>query len=521
MPVVDDPTPPPSTGPGQARSSAPPPPATPSPPASSTSPPSPLTSSAPPPLPTPPTSSGDEPGRSPQRRSAGLFRAFWRWHFYASVIVIPVLLVLAVTGLIYLFRFQLEPLLHSDLLRVDPAPTVVQTYETQRLAVAQARPGDAVVSMTEPAEPDHSTRFTVETPDGEVRDVFVDPYTATVLGSLDPDTTVSGAAVRLHGDLMVGRAGDLVLELGSCWAIVMALTGYYLFVRGWRARRRSRRRGVRGAWLRSGHAHTGAAVGVSLLFLLVSGLPWTGVWGEQAQRLATSSGSSLWSEDEGALSNPTSTLDESLPHSHRAVPWAQEETPVPRSGTPDGTVAVADVDTAVAVAGGAGLGRPLTVALPGDETGVFSAVGYAFDDPGRERTVHVDQYSGQVAGSYGYDDYPVLAKVVSQSIAVHEGRRFGTLNLVLTTVFCLAIVVSCVTGPMMWWRRRPRGTGVVGAPRGRMPLAATPALAVLVVALAVLLPVFGVSLAVVLALEWLVLRRAQWSRRVFGIPTPG
>ncbi|MGL5862436.1 MAG: PepSY-associated TM helix domain-containing protein, partial [Phycicoccus sp.] len=338
------------------------------------------------PRPTPSPSSGTEPDRPAQRRGGGLFRAFWRWHFYASVIVIPVLLVLAVTGLIYLFRFQLEPLLHADLMRVNPAAgATVQTYESQRLAVAQERPGDAVVSMTEPAERDHSTRFTVETPDGEVRDVFVDPYTAEVLGSLDPDTTVSGAAVRLHGDLMAGRAGDLVLELGACWAIVMALTGYYLFARGWRARRRNRRRGVGGARLRSGHAYTGAVVGVGLLFLVVSGLPWTGVWGEQAQRLATTSGSSLWSEDEGALSDPASTLDESLPHSHRAVPWAQEETPVPRSGEPDGEVAVADVDTAVAVAGGAGLGRPLTVALPGDESGVFSAVGYAFEDPGRER----------------------------------------------------------------------------------------------------------------------------------------
>ncbi|MGL4745459.1 MAG: PepSY-associated TM helix domain-containing protein [Dermatophilaceae bacterium] len=451
-----------------------------------------------------------------------MFRAFWRWHFYASVIVIPVLLLLAVTGLIYLFRFQVEPLLHPDLMRVDPvAGAAAQTYESQRLAVAQARPDDAVVSMTEPAEPDRSTRFTVETPDDAVRDVFVNPYTAEVLGSLDPDTTLSGAAVRLHGDLMVGRAGDLVLELGACWAIVMALTGYYLFVRGWRARRRQRQRGALGARLRTGHAYTGAAVGIGLLFLVVSGLPWTGVWGEQAQRLATSSGSSLWSEDQGALSDPTSSLDESLPHSHRAVPWAQEETPVPRSVEPGGEAAVADVDTAVAVAGGAGLARPLTVALPADESAVFSAVGYAFEDPGRERTVHVDQYSGKVAGSYGYEDYPVLAKAVSQGIAVHEGRRFGTLNMVLTTMFCLAVVVSCVTGPVMWWRRRPRGTGAVGAPRGRMPLVATPALAVLVIALALFLPVFGASLAVVLALEWLVLRRARWSRRVFGIPTPG
>ncbi|MGH8905718.1 MAG: hypothetical protein ACRD0K_04205 [Egibacteraceae bacterium] len=34
----------------------------------------------------------------------GLYRAVWRWHFYAAAFVIPVLVMLAVTGMIHLFR---------------------------------------------------------------------------------------------------------------------------------------------------------------------------------------------------------------------------------------------------------------------------------------------------------------------------------------------------------------------------------------------------------------------------------
>jgi uncharacterized iron-regulated membrane protein len=96
---------------------------------------------------------------------------------------------------------------------------------------------------------------------------------------------------------------------------------------------------------------------------------------------------------------------------------------------------------------------------------------------------------------------------VSQGIALHEGRRFGTVNFWLTALFCAAVIVSCVSGPLMWWRRRPRGAGSVGAPRGRMPFAASPLLAVLVVGLAVLLPVFGASLVLVLLLDRFVVRR--------------
>jgi uncharacterized iron-regulated membrane protein len=457
--------------------------------------------------------------RKTARQTTGLFRAFWRWHFYASVVVVPVLLVLAVTGLVYLFRFQIEPLVHPDLLRVDHAQgQLTQPWQTQLEAVQAEAPGATVVSFTEPGGVDESARFTVETAEGLTRDLFVDPYAVRVLGSLDPDSTISGTAVRLHADLMAGRLGDTVIELGACWAIVMAVTGYYLLARGRRARRRQREAGAPGARLRTTHARTGAFVGAGLLLLVVSGLPWTGVWGEQVQRLATDRGSSLWSEDPGALSNPTSTLDESLPHSHHAVPWAQGKSPVPQSN-PDSSgdkVSVANLDTAVEVGDRAGLAHPVTVALPSDDRGVYSVIGYAFDDPAAERTVHVDRFGGEVVSAYGYEDYPALAKVVSQGIAVHEGRRFGTVSFWLTALFCVAVVVSCVTGPVMWWRRRPRGAGAVGAPRGRMPLASSPLLAVLVVGLAIVLPVFGASLVLVLLLDRVVIRRVPRLSQAFG-----
>ena len=50
------------------------------------------------------------------------------------------------------------------------------------------------------------------------------------------------------------------------WALVMALSGYYLFARGAVARRRNRRRGRPGAGLRSRHAALGSVVGVGLLY---------------------------------------------------------------------------------------------------------------------------------------------------------------------------------------------------------------------------------------------------------------
>ena len=37
-----------------------------------------------------------------------LYRRVWRWHFYAGLFVLPFILVLSVTGAIYLFKPQLD-----------------------------------------------------------------------------------------------------------------------------------------------------------------------------------------------------------------------------------------------------------------------------------------------------------------------------------------------------------------------------------------------------------------------------
>jgi len=463
----------------------------------------------------------------------GWFRAFWRWHFYAAFLVVPVLLVLSGTGLVYLLRFQLEPLLHADLMKVDQPAGMdfTQPYDAQLAAVEREYPDATVMSMTEPSGPDRSTVFSVVHEDGSPRDVFVSPWGAEVLGDLNPDATLSGYAVRLHADLMAGTLGDRVTELAACWAIVMALTGYVLFWKGRVARRRRRQARAPGARLRSTHALVGSVVGVGVLMLLVSGLPWTGVFGGKAQELATAGGSSLWSTDPGAASNPTSRLDESLPHSHaHEVPWGMGASEVPRSGEPEqdaGHDSVANVDTAIAVADDAGLRHPMTVALPtsggagghgshsgGGGTDVFSVIGYAFDAPTDERTVHVDRWSGEVASTYGFDDYPTLARVVSHGIGLHEGRSLGLWSFWGALLMCVGVVVLCVTGPLMWWRRRPSGS--LGAPRGRMPLRGSPLLLTGLVALGVLLPLFGLSVLVVLVLDHVVVRRVPALAGWFG-----
>ena len=55
--------------------------------------------------------------------ASDLYRAVWRWHFYAGLLVLPFLITLAVTGALYLFRDEIDALVHADLKRVEVAAT--------------------------------------------------------------------------------------------------------------------------------------------------------------------------------------------------------------------------------------------------------------------------------------------------------------------------------------------------------------------------------------------------------------
>ena len=57
------------------------------------------------------TTISDEFGPPPGR----LHDAVWRWHFYAAFLVVPFVILQAITGSVYLFKPQLDPLWqHSD-----------------------------------------------------------------------------------------------------------------------------------------------------------------------------------------------------------------------------------------------------------------------------------------------------------------------------------------------------------------------------------------------------------------------
>ncbi|BAV96118.1 PepSY-associated TM helix domain-containing protein [Lysobacter enzymogenes] len=439
----------------------------------------------------------------------GFYRSVWRWHFYAGLLVMPLLLVLALTGAVYLFHDEIEDTAHASL-RFAPQRSADLPLSRLIAAARAAYPGE-VTRIDVPADPRRTAQVFVTPTRGEPLRVFVDPGSARVHGAFVYTHTLVGFADTVHGSLMLGRVGDALVELAACWALLLIATGAYLWWprgRGWRAALWPdwRARG-RGFW-RSLHASVGAWTAALIVFLILTGLPWAGVWGDLLRAGLQPLGLGYPAEHRHHVA--------AAPRIGQAVsdaPWTLRDAPLPAShahhhhGDSAGARDVG-IDAVARTLAARGLRADYRLSLPRGSDGVYTAVVYP-DRPQGQRTVHVDRYTGAVAGDTGFADYGLGAKAVELGVQLHMGRYFGRANQIVMLLPCIGIVVLSLSGAWMWWRRRPRGR--LGAPPAPAP-ARLRTVAAIALGCGLLFPLLGASLLLVYALDRLLIARVpRWA----------
>ena len=245
-----------------------------------------------------------------------LYRTIWRWHFYAGLLVMPFILILSISGAIYLFKPQIERWEERAFRGLGTAGAV---SAQRQLGVAMAaHPGARFHAYRLPENPGDAAMIHLAPParGAAMIDVFVSPQ-GRILGSFDPDSRIAPTLAKFHGSLFLGKAGDWLVELAASWAIVMILSGLYLWwpeSRGFAGVLWPRlNRGSRTAW-RDIHAVTGFWVAGLALVLLLTGLPWAGVWGQAFRTVRAEFG---WVQ--GPQNWKNGSADPHAHHDHRAM----------------------------------------------------------------------------------------------------------------------------------------------------------------------------------------------------------
>jgi uncharacterized iron-regulated membrane protein len=481
---------------------------------------------------------------------SNLWRALWRTHFFAGIIIAPALLWFAFTGLIILYTDPVDEALNGDVVTVQVGGNEVP-LDAQLETIKAANPDWELGSITPGRRPDRANAFTMTDSEGTGRVVYVNQYTGAITGTITSDTGLVAFANRTHGSFLprqftmpipsltgiIGEGpafrdvevGEVIVEIVAGWGLVLAITGIYL----WWPRPGTRKRlfiprfkeGGRPLW-RDLHASGGTLLSVGLVFFVVTGLPWATFWGNEFSTLAskvTPNTENFW-EYSGPASNIPKVGD--LTRFGVTVPWASANDSIPTSSekvhgthdqsSEDGSEATTPEPAPAKTAGleaayraaqdegmtpGFSITPPVNTVTDDGSTayGPYVVLNSWPSSLGEQGALYLDQFTAKTLGTSDASTWGGIQRVTELGVQTHMGTQFGLINRIFLTALCVLVIWNVVTAVVMWNRRRRGGT--LGAPRKPVGERTQRSVGIFQLLLSLIYPLWGASLLLVVSLQ--------------------
>ena len=396
----------------------------------------------------------------------------WKWHFIAGLISLPFVLILSITGAIYLFNSGVESKAIAKIQDVENLQTTPISYQKQwEIATEKLKKKPNSIAIN--TNSDKATAF-ISGRFSHKKTIFINQYTGEATGTFSPKNTWMHTVRKLHGELLAGKVGTTIIELIASWMVVLILTGLYIW---WPFSSFKDLKGIFTIRLNQGkrilfrdlHAVTGFWISLLLLLVLAGGLPWTDFFGSNfkwVQKVTNTGFPKTWS-GRGLTSE------------------VKEKT--------------ISIEEMIAIANQQNLKGIISVGLPKSAKSTFSVSNSTFPLDA-QKMLHFDQYSGNLIKAHTWSDVGFLMRGRMWVMAFHQGQ-FGGWNWWLMFGIAIALTLMTVAGLFSYLYRKQQGSW--GVPKVSSQFKVGKSILFILILLGVLLPVFGASLLLILLFEQL------------------
>ncbi|MGY8873028.1 MAG: PepSY-associated TM helix domain-containing protein [Pseudomonadales bacterium] len=406
-----------------------------------------------------------------------LNRWFWRWHIIAGLITLPIVLLLCITGVIYLFKEDYNNWAYQQVRSIAPTANQRQngyvSFDKQ-LEAAYQQAGRPIMQITLPSSEKEAASFRIQAKGHARQLVYVNPYTGEVTGELNQHDTLMYTIRKLHGELLLHTPGTLVVELVASWFIILLITGIYMW---WPLKKWSpaglfsirTQKGQRILW-RDIHAVGGFWLFLFMLVIISGAMPWTDIFGgnlKQVQAATDTGFPATWRKAPNVLST---VQDKALP-----------------------------LEKIINIAQNQGLSGKLTLSIPKEATGTFKLANRSFwlQD---QQVIYLDQFSGEVLKRHSWKEVGILMDLRQIAMRLHQGE-YGRISWYSVLIVSLLFTLSSIAGLISYLKRKPNNSW--GFPTVPAQFKVGKALLGIILALAVLFPAFGISLVAIVLVSQL------------------
>lgn len=412
-----------------------------------------------------------------------MYPLVWRWHFVIGLICAPLLLVLSLTGALYAFQPQLEPLLERDWQVIPPCADCRTHPVSAQLALVQQQFPDA--------EFEHYGRYRdqqrsavayIKNPnESEDRIVWLNPYTLEILGSRLESEGFFPTVFELHTTLLSGEVGRWLIELVASWVFVTLILGLLLWwprrikkKGGWQPRLESQGR----RFWRDLHAVGGFYLLPTAMIVVYTGLLFSPVAGKALMAEMAAAG-----QIPDAFLNPPKVSPPSVEYAIDPL-----------------------VDDFLSDAPAA----DWFINFPHkDDSPLVINIREAL--PWNTRMVYYNPYTQQRLANLIWDEFKIGSKALLLFFPLHTGLLLAWPGQILAMLTALGLAAMTGSGVWMWYLRRSPGS--LSMPRLRQQPRLGKWFYAVAIILAILMPLFALSVVLIVLGSFVKRRITQSSRQ--------